>query len=50
MFAHQGGWDEILLVVGPILLITGLLMVVRKRVGNLPPPGETPPDRPHARS
>ena len=48
MFAHQGGWDEILLVVGPILLITGLLLVVRKRVGNLPPPGEPPADHPGA--
>lgn len=42
MLAHQGGWDEILLVVGPIALITGLLLLVRKRIGNLPPPG--PPE------
>lgn len=42
MLAHQGGWDEILLVAGPILVITGLLLVVRKRVGNLPPPGDRP--------
>jgi uncharacterized membrane protein len=31
--AHQGGWDEILLVTGPILVIVGLLMLARKRVG-----------------
>jgi hypothetical protein len=42
VLAHQGGWDEILLVAGPIVLITGLLLVVRRRVGKLPPPGERP--------
>lgn len=33
MIAHQGGWDEILLVLGPIAVIVGLLMLARKRVG-----------------
>ena len=32
MIAHQGGWDEILLVLGPIAVIIGLLMLARKRV------------------
>ena len=32
MIAHQGGWDEILLVLGPIAVIIGLLMVARRRV------------------
>ena len=32
MIAHQGGWDEILLVLGPIAVIVGLLMLARKRV------------------
>ena len=32
MFAHQGGWDEMLLVLGPIAAIVGLLMLARKRV------------------
>lgn len=32
MLAHQGGWDEILLVAGPILVIIGLLAVVKRRV------------------
>lgn len=32
VIAHQGGWDEILLVLGPIALIVGLLMLARKRV------------------
>lgn len=32
MFAHQGGWDEILLVLGPIAVIVGLLAVAKRRV------------------
>ena len=30
--AHQGGWDEILMVTVPILIILGVLRVVKKRV------------------
>lgn len=29
--AHQGGWDEILLVLVPIGIIAGLLAVARRR-------------------
>ena len=32
VFAHQGGWDEILLVAGPILVIVGLLALVKRRL------------------
>ncbi len=32
LLAHQGGWDEILLVVGPIAVIVGLLAIVKKRL------------------
>ena len=32
ILAHQGGWDEILLVVGPIVVIVGLLAIVKKRL------------------
>lgn len=32
LLAHQGGWDEILLVAGPILVIVALLVVVKKRL------------------
>lgn len=32
MLAHQGGWDEILLVVGPLAVVAGLLWVANKRV------------------
>ena len=30
LLAHQGGWDEILLVAGPIAVIVGLLALVKK--------------------
>jgi len=32
MFAHQGGWDEILLVIGPILVVAWLLWLAKRRV------------------
>lgn len=32
LVAHQGGWDEILLVAGPIAVIVGLLVLVKKRL------------------
>jgi hypothetical protein len=32
LLAHEGGWDEVLLVVGPILAIVGLLLLAKKRV------------------
>lgn len=30
--AHQGGWDELLLVAVPVVLVGGLLMVANRRV------------------
>ena len=35
LLAHQGGWDEILLVVGPILILGGLLRLANKRADKL---------------
>ena len=32
LLAHQGGWDEILLVAAPSVVIVGLLAVVKRRV------------------
>ncbi len=32
LLGHQGGWDEILMVVGPLVLIGGLLYVANRRV------------------
>jgi hypothetical protein len=31
IYAHQGGWDEILLVLGPIAVIMFLLSLANKR-------------------
>jgi hypothetical protein len=47
MLAHQGGWDEILLVLGPILVIGGLLYLAKKRVSTVQPePTDVPADSP----
>jgi hypothetical protein len=40
VLAHQGGWDEILLVLGPILVIAGLLRLAKQRVDREPPDGD----------
>ena len=31
VFAHQGGWDELLLVGGPVMVFAGLLAIARRR-------------------
>ena len=35
LLAHQGGWDEILLVVGPIAILAGLLRLANRRADRL---------------
>jgi len=32
ILAHEGGWDELLLVGGPIVVIIGLLVLAKHRV------------------
>jgi hypothetical protein len=32
LLSHQGGWDEALLIAGPILAIVALLWVAKRRV------------------
>jgi len=32
VLAHQGGWDEILLVAAPMVVIAGLLVLAKRRV------------------
>jgi hypothetical protein len=44
--AHQGGWDEILLVVAPIALVLGLLALARRRVTHQDPNAADPASRP----
>ena len=34
VLAHQGGWDEILMVMGPIGLIAGLLRLAKRVAGS----------------
>jgi len=38
LVAHQGGWDEILLVAGPIVIIVVLLAIAKRRVDRMQPP------------
>ncbi|HAB56422.1 MAG: hypothetical protein CL433_01235 [Acidimicrobiaceae bacterium] len=33
--AHQGGWDEILMVAGPVLFFAWLLSIARRRAQSL---------------
>ncbi len=40
LLAHQGGWDEILLVVGPILVLGGLLKIANRRADRIAEQGE----------
>ena len=35
VLAHQGGWDEILFVLTPLLVFAGLLALARKRADQL---------------
>ena len=46
VFAHQGGWDEMLMVLGPILVIVLLLRVARNRAtkAGAAEPLDTEPD------
>ena len=37
LVAHQGGWDEILLVVAPIAVVVALLALARRRPIELDP-------------
>ena len=40
LIAHPGGWDEVLLVAGPIVVIIVLLAVVKRRVDATLPPSD----------
>ena len=32
LLAHQGGWDEVLLIVGPLVTIVGIVLVAKARI------------------
>ena len=44
LVAHQGGWDEALLIGAPILIIMGLLWLAKRRVDAAHATTNTPPD------
>lgn len=46
VLAHQGGWDEILLVLAPVGLFAFLLFLANRRAGKLLDLDEVPPDEP----
>ena len=37
VLAHEGGWDEALLIAGPIVAIVGLLLLAKRRVDRIAP-------------
>lgn len=43
VLAHQGGWDEVLLVGGPIVVIIAVLAVAKRRVDAVERAGGEPP-------
>ncbi|HYI61303.1 MAG TPA: hypothetical protein VEW93_05815 [Acidimicrobiales bacterium] len=53
LLAHQGGWDELLLVLTPVSLFAGLLALANRRANaqlrdRRPPPDDDPPESPDA--
>jgi len=42
--AHQGGWDEVLLVAGPLAVIAGLLWLADRRARRMGLSEEDGPD------
>jgi hypothetical protein len=53
LLAHQGGWDEILLVLVPIALFALLLVIANRRANSLGggrTGDDTPPDGPERRA
>ncbi len=42
VLAHQGGWDEGLLVAIPLLAFVALLWLAKRRADRLPPPDPEP--------
>ncbi|HEX6237923.1 MAG TPA: hypothetical protein VFZ68_12060 [Acidimicrobiales bacterium] len=43
LLAHQGGWDEVLLVASPIVVFGVLLTIANRRQAPEPPSDETAP-------
>lgn len=46
VLAHQGGWDEILFVLAPLILFAVLLVIARRRVDRMESDEDAPTDGP----
>jgi hypothetical protein len=46
LLAHQGGWDEMLMVAVPVIVFALLLRMASKRADRLEPADGDPPDGP----
>ncbi len=44
LLAHQGGWDEILFVLAPLVLFAVLLVIARRRVDRMEGDEDAGPD------
>jgi len=44
VLAHQGGWDEIVMVLAPIAVIMGLLVLAKRRIDREQQHRAEPPD------
>ena len=42
VLAHQGGWDEMLMVLAPLVVFAGLLVLARRRAEELEPLDDPP--------
>jgi hypothetical protein len=45
MLAHQGGWDEVLLILGPMVVVVALLWLAKRRVERDPAATKSPRER-----
>ncbi len=45
MLAHEGGWDEILLIAGPMAVVVTLLWLAKRRVERDPAATKSQRDR-----
>lgn len=44
LLAHQGGWDETIFVLAPLIVFAGLLLVARRRLDRMESGDETNDD------
>lgn len=42
VLAHQGGWDEVLWVAGPLAVVAGMLLLANRRANKIAAERESP--------